>query len=764
MKKQKRNIKKVRRPTRGLVFLGLSMLCLSALSLVALFSFVPSFHDFQNQHESSFARALAARGEPWQEMRVNFSTRKEPWVPLAHFPMGTQHILRAREDARFPWHPGVDPLAVGAAISSVLFQGKMRGASTLDMQVSRLVMPALRTLKPWHRKLLEPFVAVALRARWGPDAIEEAWLNLVPLPGGTEGVPAAAKRFFGLSQLTLHTLPTKDLDALLAHAPRPGSPVATAWAQSQIENTTQTRLGGRPRPEGSAFQVPHLLQTTLEGRLPGHRLPPHLPRGRSFHTFIDTSLQAELEHAARAELARLRGRNVGNVALLVVENETGHVIAYVGDVSPLAPLASPSEESTLQTQNEKWVDHVVAPRQAGSTLKPFLYEIALERRYLLAQSLLHDTPYEKVKPQGTYRPRNYDLRFQGAVSAEHALANSLNVPAVRVLDMVGLQAFASRLEALGFALPEHPEHYGESLALGTLDVTLWNLVQAYATLARGAWLPKHTTPRAFRLQPFSPPTDSLFSAQTSVGETRPQALHRAEKFDRAAAAAREIARILSSNPLRASSFGLDSPLDTGFLSAVKTGTSEDMRDNWCIGFTPQHTVGVWVGNSNGEPMWDVSGVEGAAPLWREAMERLQNRQKRDDSKGRHTTETQNEESNALPRLDILSSKTALEPARIVSPQEGTVIARDPAIPDHIQRLVIEARAHRPNPVPLSGLSNNGQEEANTYRLVLNGAPLAVEDSSHSTLRSVWQPTPGRHTLALFQNENTVVDVVTFQVK
>ena len=229
---------------------------------------------------------------------------------------------------------------------------------------------------------------------------------------------------------------------------------------------------------------------------------------------------------------------------------------------------------------------------------------------------------------------------------------------------------------------------------------------------------------------------------------------------RSQGSAQDVARILSSNTLRAWSFGLDSPLATPFEAAVKTGTRVDMRDNWCLGFTPQHTVVVWVGNGDGEPMWDVSGVEGAAPLWRDVMERLQNFQ--NATEGGHVSRVAN---FAMPHAATEPHDTVeQEPlpslrSRVLSPAEGAVFARDPGIPREVERIFFSAR------VPQKPL---GTPFPNAHRLHLNGSPLALETretrQGNDALVALWPPSPGRHRLALIDSEGREVNAVTFLVK
>src|SRR5207249_8576927 len=195
---------------------------------------------------------------------------------------------------------------------------------------------------------------------------------------------------------------------------------------------------------------------------------------------------------------------------------------------------------------------------------------------------------------GLYRPQNYDEGFLGLVSVRTALASSLNVPAVRTLGLVGDEVFAQRLRRLGFeGLPEGGDFYGPALALGSADVSMWELVNAYRTLANSGRLSR------LRLTP---------------GETTGE-----QRRVYSEAAAFLVSHMLADRESRSATFGLENALATPFWTSVKTGTSKDMRENWCVGYSRDYTVGVWVGNFSGEPMWNVSGITGAAPVWLEIM-------------------------------------------------------------------------------------------------------------------------------------------------
>src|SRR5690606_14107885 len=241
-------------------------------------------------------------------------------------------------------------------------------------------------------------------------------------------------------------------------------------------------------------------------------------------------------------LHELAGSNVRDAAAVVLDNDSGQVLAYVGSSGRLSEAA--------------WVDHARALRQAGSTLKPFLYQQAIEQQRLTTVSLLDDGPLNLTTGNGLYVPRNYDERFSGWVSVRTALASSLNIPAVRALTMVTPDAFRQRLVRLGLPLTHGGDYYGYSLALGSADVTLLSLTNAYRSLAN--------------LGRYSP-------VQFTLGRNQ------AQKRVMDEAASWIVGDILSDRHARAPTFGLDGPLTTPFWTAVKTGTSRDMRDNWTVG-------------------------------------------------------------------------------------------------------------------------------------------------------------------------------------
>ncbi|MEO0853091.1 MAG: penicillin-binding transpeptidase domain-containing protein, partial [Cyanobacteria bacterium J06648_11] len=343
----------------------------------------------------------------------------------------------------------------------------------------------------------------------------------------------------------------------------------------------------------------------LQDRNQGIEAAPHfvfwvasqLPQDRPavMRTTLDMSLQQFVETQAREVVRSLGERDVNHAAALVLDRESGEVLAYVG--SP----------DYFGGDREGRNDGVQALRQPGSTLKPFLYALALERRVIRPHDILADVPVRYAIPGArVYSPVDYSETYQGPVRVRAALANSLNVPAVNVQERVGVPEFLTRLRSLGFLnLDRNPDYYGLGLALGSGEVSLWELATAYSTMARQG---------------------AAIAPVTWLGDRgleEPVLDERAQGSERDAIGSAEmwtlVADMLSDRFARAKSFGIDSALSLPFQTAVKTGTSSGYRDAWTVGFSSEYVVATWVGNFDGTPMQQVSGARGAAPLWHRIM-------------------------------------------------------------------------------------------------------------------------------------------------
>ena len=513
-------------------------------------------------------------------------------VPLRAVSPHFLATIVAVEDARFAQHRGVDPAALVRAASEVVGHGHVvSGGSTITMQVARLRYGLPRTV--WG-KLCEIALALRIEAGTSKDQILEAYVNRLPMGGNLVGIEAGARTYFGV--------PASDLDwaqaAMLAALPNDPVALDPYAHRATLERRSRAIL---------AYLRAHGVVTADEARqasaeqlaiVPRHegigdapqllfRLAASTPDGAErVRTTIDRDLQRYVENAAQEVVAALGDRSVHDAAAIVVDNATGDVLAYLG---------SPAYFDARSLGRN---DGVVALRQPGSTLKPFLYELAFERRTIRPATILHDVPTTYAIPGAQlYAPADYSGEFEGPVRPRIALADSLNVPAVRTLSAVGVATFQSRLRALGFVHLDKPaDYYGLGLTLGSGEVTLEELARAYATVARGG------RPLRLRYRDSDPGTPG--STGERVGDEATWAL---------------VTDMLSDAHARARAFGVASLLRLPFPSAVKTGTSSDFRDTWTVGFTRDVTVATWVGNFDGTPMQRITGVTGAAPLWNRIM-------------------------------------------------------------------------------------------------------------------------------------------------
>lgn len=619
------------------LLLGLGMASAAAVSVGAETErTLPDFEAVRSSFRSSETLLLDRHGEVLHRLRTDFQVRRGAWVALGDTSPALRMALLLSEDRRFHEHSGVDWWAVSAAAWGNLWHERTRGASTLTMQLAGLLDPTLQrpasTARGLSQKWAQASAARELETRWRKDQILEAYLNLVPFRGEIVGIDALSHTLFGKSPHALNA-PESALAAALIRAPNAPA--------SRVAERACRLLQQMQDPKADCLSVDVLAGMTLHRRdwVPSEGVAPHLAQ-RLIHqvtgthdghhtvrSTLDGSLQRLAIDTLRTQLRELRGRNVEDGAVVVLDNASGDVLAWVGSSDSLSRAAQ--------------VDGVMARRQPGSALKPFLYAQALAEHRLTAASLLDDSPAQLPTASGLYMPQNYDHRYQGWVSVRTALGSSLNIPAVRTLVMVSPDAFHRQLQRLGMHFPEGSGYYGYSLALGSAEVSLLQLTNAYRALANGGqWCPVHLLPEAHRRG--APPSltgpvehadgpaaiapepasssfrDAPIRTDDEERQWPPEDCHQA--LD--AGAAFIISDILSDRHARLPTFGLDSVLDTRFWSAVKTGTSKDMRDNWAVGYSQRYTVGVWVGNASGAPMHDVSGTSGAAPVWATLMREL----------------------------------------------------------------------------------------------------------------------------------------------
>jgi penicillin-binding protein 1C len=682
-----------------------------ALAMPLAAQALPSFAEVRSAHRPSDLVLLDRHGVPVQTLRVDKSVRRLAWVAIEDMSPALRRAIVLSEDRRFHEHSGVDWRAVAASAWGNLWNTRTRGASTLTMQLAGLIDDGLARPgdgRSVAQKLGQAFTATQLERHWSKSQILEAYLNSVPLRGELVGVAAISETLFGK-----HASGLDDAEAaIVAALVRAPNAAPQRVAQRACEVLRQQAMGC----EGLA--VITLAALDRRGGMPlSEQLAPHFARqvidlagAPRQPSTLDARVQRVAIASLRRQLAELSGRNVEDGAVVVLDNASGAVLAWVG--------ANGATSAAAQ------VDGVLARRQPGSTIKHFVYELAFERRLLTPASLLDDSPAQIATAAGLYLPQNYDRDFKGWVSARTALGNSLNVPAVRTGALLGPDALFARLEAFGLAPSESGGYHGHALALGSADVTLLALTNAYRALANGG----------------------LYSAPSLRWEAQP-ARRVAD-----AAAVHLVTDILADNAARARTFGLDSTLATRGFAAVKTGTSKDLRDNWCIGFTDRYTVGVWVGNASGEAMHAVSGVSGAAPIWREIVASLhEGRSSRAPVRPagvvRQHIDFEAAREPAREELFLAGTEQAhwrdsaqLAPQRafgITSPRDGSRFALDPDIPPASQQIVFEGAR-------------------GTW--VLDGKRLGTA----SVLR--WAPWAGRHELTLLDARGRALQTVRFEVR
>lgn len=586
------------------VVMGIALL-LALLSDAAL---TPLPAELVEPNETSI-RVEDAHGNLLREVRTR-SGALARWLPLAEVPQFFRDALLCVEDRHFYHHPGVDPLAVLRALGQWLSHGHViSGASTLTMQLARNIAPHPRTLLA---KFGEMALALRIEFSLSKDQILEQYLNRIDFGPNLRGLAAASNSYFGVPPD--HLSPAQL--ALLAGLPQ--SPSAYALrANPQRALARRKRVLARLQSSGaitsaevealdseplelaqsrSVFGAPHFVSALVIGSLANAQpaLKAALDKGASrIRTTLDPELQRASEVAISLSLEKLYGHDVTAAAALLVETETGAVRAYVGSPNFYAK------------RSHGQVDGVNSKRQPGSTLKPFVYAAAMAELGYTASTVLADLELHVPTTQGDYAPRNYDDKWHGPVRLREALANSINIPAVRTALALGPDTLLRHLHTLGFdSLDQEPAYYGPALALGDGEVTLLELVRAYAAIARGGQrvslnfatevelAPSAGRAELVRLRP-TPSTDLLL---------RP-------------ADAAVITDILKDPVARATTFGRLSALEFDYDVAVKTGTSKGYRDNWVVGFSDHYTLGVWVGNFDGHPMLNVGGAAGAAPIF-----------------------------------------------------------------------------------------------------------------------------------------------------
>ena len=627
---------------------GLLFTCL----IIVYFSSAPSdltdFNTFRSQYKFSNSFLFSDDGRLVSSIRKDYTRRNLIWTELADIDSDFIEKVLQKEDKRFYSHIGFDFLSVLGAIRDTILGGReLRGSSTITMQFAKLNWN-LKTKEPLQ-KIKQILYSLHIERSWSKNEILEAYLNSIYFQSDIQGIGTASLMLFDKMP---SNLTTSEIETLRKKINRPSDHFKSALYSHQLD--------------GSRNIAEHF-----------HR---HLLKYESFtskKSTINYDLQTKLQSSIKRQLERLKDKNVHDAAILVIRNSDKMPVAYVGN-------------SGFTFSSTPYVDMVHTKRPAGSTLKPFLYGLALENKLINVNSWIEDSSLDIIFENGTYSPKNHDQNFYGWVQIPTALASSLNVPAVKMIQMTGVEYFWNTLKNLNITPPREPEYYGPSLALGTLEVSLWDLTHAYSQFIVES-------------------KPSVFSQET-----------------------RNIINWILSQPQhRTLTFGLNSILNIDSQIAVKTGTSKDMKDNWCIGYSKEYTVGVWVGNSDNSPMYNVIGVTGAAPIVREVFEYLYLQK----NPGLLVTK---EEADLLQNImDNTEKPEEFKLSRIISPAKNSIYAVDPAIPLKNQKIFLET---------------DGKLKNLSWKY--NGLPVSENRISL---------TKGRHRVELY-HQGKKIDESTFLVK
>jgi 1A family penicillin-binding protein len=535
-------------------------------------------------------------------------------VPLTGIPDNLKHATIAVEDKDFYKHKGFDILGILRAFRKTVFERNVQGGSTITQQlVKSAFLSPERTIS---RKLKELYLAFRVETAFSKDKILEMYLNQVPYGGTAWGVSAAAEQYFGKNLKDL-TLAESALLAGLPAAPTYYSPFGQNVqrslerkdyvlkrmleekyiTQSQYDKTVKEKI--KFKPAVTNLKAPHFVAYVREYLAEKYGESIASRGGLKVTTTLDLDTQEAAEKVVKENIDGLKYLRVSNGAALVTRPKTGEILAMVGSKDYFDPSIDGN------------VNVTTAERQPGSSIKPINYAMALYRGLITPATIIMDVP-TTFGAAGTtpYHPVNYDGAFHGPVQVRFALGNSYNIPAVKVLALNGVAEFVNFAKEMGINTFKDPSRYGLSLTLGGGEVKMTEMATAFGVFANEG-IKQDLTP--------------ILKIEDSKGRTLEEFKPRGGKRVLSREVAFQISSILSDNSARVAAFGPSSELYIpGKTVAVKTGTTDDKRDNWTIGYTPSYLVATWVGNNDNTPMNPAlaSGITGAAPIWNGIMKSI----------------------------------------------------------------------------------------------------------------------------------------------
>ncbi|MEK7536381.1 MAG: PBP1A family penicillin-binding protein, partial [Patescibacteria group bacterium] len=604
--KKSRNIAKLAK----LSFVGIIVVFLIAVVVLPLMAFTLPSPDKVIRREGFSTKILDRNGKSLYDIFEN--ERRTP-IKIEDMPLYLKQATVAIEDKNFYSHNGFDILGTIRGLSRFFTRGYAQGGSTLTQQLVKNVL--LSSERSAIRKIKEFILSVQIERKYTKDQILQMYLNEAPYGGTAWGVETAAETYFGKNAKDLNLVES----AILAGMPQlpskysPYSKTPDAYIDRTInvlrrmredeyitkdqENAALSELSNvKFQSKGSSFKAPHFVQYVqkiLEDRY-GEKVIEQ--GGLKVTTTLDLDLQEKAQEIVSDEIAKVESQRITNGGAVVLDSTTGEILAMVGSKR----FDDPDYDGQVNV--------TMSLRQPGSSFKPFTYVTAFKKGYTASTMVMDvDTVFQGGTGQPDYQPVNYDGKYKGPVQLRYALGNSLNIPAVKLIAMVGIKDVLETAYDLGLnSLPPNKEtlsRVGLSLTLGGGEVRLLELTGAYSAFFNGGT----------KVEPFA-----ILKVEDNDGKILEEIKPQKDKKVLDPQEAYLISNILSDNSARVDTFGTNSLLNIpGRQVAVKTGTTNDKRDNWTIGGTPQRAIGVWVGNNDNSPMLNVaSGVSGSSPIWR----------------------------------------------------------------------------------------------------------------------------------------------------
>lgn len=545
-----------------------------------------------------------------------YSDKNQSFIPLENIPEDIRNATISIEDKDFYKHGAIDIRGIIRAAYATLFKENLQGGSTLTQQlVKTSLLTPERTLQ---RKVREVLLSFATEVIYPKDKILEMYLNQVPYGGTAYGVEAAAQTYFGKQAKNMSLAES----ALLAGLPESPTTYSPFGSHPELAKTRQREIlqameqegyiTSKERKEAEAEKLtykeltnpilaPHFVLYVKELLVDKYGIQAVEQGGLNVKTSLDYALQEVAQASVSAEIDSLERLRVSNGAALITKPGTGEILAMIGSKNYF--------DETIDGN----VNITISARQPGSSIKPLNYAVGLVKGFTAATVFIDEQVCFPSPGQKPYCPRNYDGSFRGPVLMRESLANSLNIPAVQMLKMNTIEAMIATSSAMGITTFTDPSRYGLSLTLGGGEVYMTDMATAFAVFANQGYridlhpILKVTDKEGKVLEEYTPPASPIFGKRVLPSGV-----------------AYIISDILRDNNARAQAFGTNSELRIGNKPvSVKTGTTNDLRDNWTIGYTPDYLTVVWVGNSDNTPMSGVvSGVTGAAPIWNDLMSYL----------------------------------------------------------------------------------------------------------------------------------------------